>query len=124
MEIQRKLEMIANYGCYFICLVKAANKDLNNILFYYDEALRKGLIDEDCYIKDPVKLLKMLGREDINTVVKSDTIDFPSKIVVVMYEWKNYTHFCLLHSDEKLFDPLGDSNTVKYGKMKSFRLFK
>ena len=40
--IQKKLENIGKYGCYFLCLLKAAKWDENEIIKAYDEALKKG----------------------------------------------------------------------------------
>lgn len=60
----------------------------------------------------------------VSSVVKSDSVLAPHvKVAIALYENGRYTHFVLLDKDMNIWDPLGESETVKHGKVKSYRLF-
>ena len=116
IAIQRALKYIGDEGCYFLCLRKMAGRKDEDLLKDYFFCLENGYIDRDCYVKNPIAILSAWGVKYRN--VRKDS----SYGQIVVYKHNANLHFCL-NTDEGLFDPLGDSNTVKYGHVDSYRLF-
>lgn len=119
MEIQSKLLKLGNGGCYFLCLLKATNTSDSNILEYYDYFVKKGYMTEDCYIQDPVKILKYLTGNNYK-VEKLEKL--PTKYDFAIYHYYN-SKTGLGHFTLKDWDSLGNSNTRLNGKIDSYRVF-
>lgn len=121
MKLQSKLLMLGNYGCYLICLCKQFNQE-DDILRLYDYFLSKGYIGEDCYVKDPVSIVKYLSGNNY-TVSKVTTTPVLQKGDFYVERWYNkatgLAHFTL-HD----YDPLGESKTRLNGSIESYRYFK
>lgn len=117
--IQKKLENIGKYGCYFLCLLKAAKWDENEIIKAYDEALKKGYIESDCYVCDPNGLAKFLFKIPLKVV---KTNEKPNGAVFYVEYWYN-PDTKLHHFKLPNWDPLGKSNTVSNGYIESYRAF-
>lgn len=119
MEIQSKLLKIGNYGCYFLCLLHATKHGDSEIIELYDYFCQKGYMTEDCYIQDPIKILKYL-RGDNYRIERTEKL--PAKYDFYVEHWYNEKtklgHFTLPD-----FDPLGNSNTRLNGKIDSYRVF-
>lgn len=123
MGIQKEYESIGRWGCYLLCLIKASGKNVDEALNYYRLFLSKQWIDEGCYVKNPVAILKYLTGKDYS--VKKSAIKEDAD-VVIEYWYNKATglhHFVLRQKNGELFDPLGKSNTVANGKVESYRLF-
>lgn len=116
IEIQKALKYIGDEGCYFLCLRKLANRADDTLLEDYYTCLEHDYMDKDCYIKDPVAILRSWGVKWTN-VRKSNSYG-----QIVVYKHNAFLHFCAL-TEDGLFDPLGESNTVKNGHVDSYRLF-
>ena len=119
MEIQSKLLKLGNYGYYYLCLLKATNTSDSKILELYDYFVKKGYMTEDCYIQDPIKMLKYLTGNNYK-VEKLEKL--PIKYDFYIELWYNSKtglgHFTL-HD----WDSLGNSNTRLNGKIDSYRVF-
>ena len=125
LGIQRKLERIADEGCYLLCLIKAAGADVNDVVNIYDRAYKAGYISDDCYVKQPVLLLNMLGYDTIRTVEKSDDWDCYAPINIAVFKRNSYRHFVLWDNEHGTYwDPLGDSQTFRLGSIESWRVFR
>lgn len=142
---KRLLACINKYGCYFLCLAEKSG-----ILFQGDRGafMLNGIwskATELGYISGDINLdgdLDDAGEAEIQKVGsllkeffglnysydgKHHNADeqIPNKVcfVIGMYYWKG-SHFVILDKNKKvIFDPLGVSNTVKYGKLKTMRWF-
>lgn len=121
MEIQEKLLHMGQSGCYFHCLRKAADQHDSMLIDCYDRALEKGWIEEDCYIKDGVSLLRAMG-VDVKKCVKADKYDPAAKVAIALWSRGTQDHFCLWLNN-KMWDPLGVSRAMAEGKIKSWRLY-
>ena len=139
------LPVIQDYGCLFLCFANASpmifegssgRKALNKI---WKEAEKKGYISGDLnhdgdYDDDgeaEVINHTALANEFFALPVKYDNIHhkadekIPSDVAVVFgrYVFK-FGHFVQLDKTKKvIFDPLGKSNTVTNGKLKSMRWY-
>ena len=122
--LQKKLENIGKYGCYFLSILKAFNRT-EDFLELYDTYVSKGFMDSDCFIKNPVSIAKDLSIHNKWNVEKTTT--FKQGDIVIAYYYNKTTglhHFVLFDNNNKLvWDPLGQSNTVKNGVIESYRVF-
>jgi hypothetical protein len=122
--IQKKLEYIGKYGCYFFCLLKLGKME-NQYLYYYNLFLEKGWIDRECTVFKPWLILKELLGKTYN-VEKTTTFDEKATFIIA-YFYNPSTklhHFVIIDKKKNvIYDSLGDSNTVKNGYIESYRLF-
>lgn len=123
-NIQGKMEQIGKSGCYFLCLLWATN-NLPNALPLYDRFIDRNFIDKDCFIKDPVSILKDLtGKKYI--VFKSDVFKKADIAIACFYNKKTgLRHFVVVDPKYNTvkYDSFGTSNTVANGTVESYRLF-
>lgn len=130
-EMKEVSEIAANVydsGCYMLSLLRALlgrEPTLEEIVTNYKDFVKKGFMDKDCYMKQPLEIVKMLTGRNWR-MTKSDTLDKTADIIIgYWYNPKtNYHHFVLMNKANKVvWDSLVDSNTVKNGKIESYRLF-
>lgn len=122
--IQKKLENIGKYGCYFLCLLKGTNHNELDILPYYDLLLEKGLIDEQCTIQDSEAVIKYLTDNLTATYQYSGSLSpnqYSSNLIIIEHRENGFTHFTIWTGKDSEWDPLGKSNTKK---IHSYRIFK
>lgn len=119
------IEKVRQSGCYLYCLIVGSGYSPFSIDSFYSAFLKKGLIQEDCFILNPCKILEDLtGRK--YRVVKSKDYDPEARIKIA--QWHNpktgYSHFVIMKNSETVeFDSLGNSKTVAEGFIESWRLF-
>lgn len=123
--IQKILEKIGMEGCYFLCLLRAAGLPQSKIVDAYCKCLERKYIGDDCFIYDGVAILRLFG-VDVKNCEKVDAEKINPmrqyKVKIACYQNGRYSHFVLI-TDDGIFDPLGESNTVKNGVLKSWRLY-
>lgn len=127
-KLSKVSKQIYDYGCYFLSLLYAARDvepDVLDMFFYYEVFTSRGWMGEDCFVKDPVSMLKYLTGRDFK-IKKSNVYDTTADIVIA--RWYNpstkIAHFTLQDkADNVLWDSLGNSNTVANGYIESYRLF-
>lgn len=150
IPFQKIAKVIGDTGCYFSSIVYIAesilkvNADLIRYFYVFNKKLTNGKqwVEDDCFMNRPdLVLLNILQQEirlhDIKKTVNSVNVQNIKDIKYVpkeneyligCYEWKTtghtYSHFVVLDSKKNVvFDPLGQSNTVKNGKLVSLRVF-
>lgn len=115
-------------SCYLSCLVDIAEEFNGDqridtvMVFLHGQKL--GYVRDDCYLNLPEKVLfLMTGKAWVVRKEKSNYSALPNEYEVQRWEHattsKTYSHFI-----RPKYDPLGDSNTVKYGHLVSKRIFK
>lgn len=135
MNIQAQMKELFGNSCLAYCYatlftktgcmkdVKDLTKDVLN--GWYHE-----YIEDDGYVSKPIEYIKMLNPDsqvvDIAKVAIDNLKDLPNGFYVVEYK-KNpedkASHFVIADHNGVLFDPSGDSQTVKVGKPVSYRRF-
>lgn len=130
-KVSDAAKQIYDYGCYFMSLLYVRNKPysepatLDELLRYYDLFISKGLMDPDCYVKDPCAILNYLTGKKY-TVKKSEVLDPTADIIIGRWynPATNFHHFVVMdRANNVVWDSLADSNTVKNGIIESYRLF-
>lgn len=119
--IQKTLENIGKYGCGFLCLCHIMGVHEDEVLDRYFEALDRGYIDRECYVKDWGKLATFLCPSwHIIRCEKSNLKD--KKAIFYLEYWYN-PRTKLHHFKLPDYDPLGVSVTVNEGMIESYRNF-
>ena len=133
MLYKQKLALaLGEEGCYFFSLLYIAEQELGrdfDSIGTFDYAMRQGWVASDCYMGNPAGMMtSLLGRRC--SISKSWDFGYQLK----ENEWEvrcyqrvttgtTYYHFVVVDKDGTVvYDPLGDSNTVKYGKPYSRRI--
>ena len=129
MNAQAVCRKIGESGCYFLSLLHIAKAEYG-ALSLYQLAVSKGLMDEDCYVKDPAELLALAcgGKWSVRHEV-ADYVTARNEIEILRYERKTvgttYAHFVVGDGFGRVaYDPLGDSITVAKGKLVSKRIIR
>jgi len=129
MNSQTIARRIGEAGCYFLALLHLAQRD-NDAIGLYKQALMKGIIDEDCYVRDPPLLLSLIAgghwqvtHQAAQYLTKSDELEilrFERKATT-----KTYAHFVVGDGRGQVaYDPLDASQTVAQGELVSKRIIK
>ena len=140
---QLKLKRMGDEGCYLIDLKKGADifnhgDNTVDILALYDLLTTtiiqskdgpKPIMDEDCYLNYAALALGVMT--GVRWSLEHGPADYKPRhgeIVIVRYAWKEinkvWSHFVLHLEDGTIYDPLGNSRTVLYGKAVSTRIFR
>ena len=129
---QRVMSTVGRYGCYFLSIVRAAEKIMNSridAVKIYCDATQAKFMDADCYVVQPDRVLEMMT--GIRWNVRHDSMTYKPReeeVMIMRYEvvrtGVTYSHFVLYSSDGSVeYDPYGNSSTVKDGKAVSSRVF-
>lgn len=132
INIQAKMKELFGGACLGYCYAYVAIDKNNRVAS--DKALTeaflngwlKGYINNDGYVSSPVDYLKLLGLyvRDIKKVDIEYLNDLPDDgLYAVEYELNGGSHFVVAKKGSVVFDPSGDSNSVKYGSPISYRKF-
>ena len=90
------------------------------------EAIRRGFMQEGCYVLKPSKIFILAGLRCAYTGrhESPQRVTGPDEREILYSRWKNYGHFVAGTQNLVVYDPLGPSNVVKYGQLKSKRIFR
>lgn len=140
------------WGCYFCSVLYLAEVkrqkffQVDEAIAIYKSAMATGIVgkevfDKDgnlidgCFVNDPVSLFALCGVE-VGTVTRTGPEYKCAKgeHEILCYHRpantpsgmgnKEHTHFVAGYNGGVSFDPLGDSNTVRHGYLKSKRVFR
>jgi len=130
---QRLMETLGATGCYFLSIIRAAEKIMDRRIDAIDAFIfskNKGWVGSDCFVYNPKLVLSYLTLMNWTMVKESPNYKLvPGEVVIYRYErattLKTYGHFVLAGFDGAVeYDPLGDSQTVMNGKLVSMRVFR
>lgn len=116
------------YTAYFIGIPKN-KEDLQNLCGHILYGWRQKFIEDDCYVAKPIQYIDTLvspGPRDIQKIFISSLAELPEGSYIVEYKKKptdKASHFVIADNKKVLFDPAGNSQTVKVGKPFSYRKF-
>ena len=133
---------INDFGCYFMTILFLVNKhtgrgfDRADINHLYDLLQGTEYMDEDCFMENPVGVFNYAGLPMKGVMITSPRYKTkPGQIEFLRFERtyfskkrnKNitYGHFVVGAGSHNViaYDPAGNSNAVKYGKLESKRIF-
>ena len=104
-EVINSLEL---FGCYFLSLCFVGNVDGYKIYELYKSCVKAGYLLEDCYVSNPVGILRLAG----------------VKLNIVMTQKDHSTHFMVLDRDGQIaYNPAPDHFLTDLSLTRSFRVF-
>jgi hypothetical protein len=122
--IQKKLKMLGDSGCYWLCILKACGVDSSRLISLYDYCVAMKWMDSDCFIKQPEAIVGfLLSKKVICYKSNNEEKDALFNIARFYNDRTKLSHFVLL-TDNGIWDPLGDSRTVAEGHIADYRIFK
>lgn len=114
--------------CYSYAFLELKSKDIKLLTRAVLNGWIEGYIEDDGFVKFPLDYLRNtlgLKVKDVSKVKISSLNDLPDNdYYVVEYVYGNGSHFVVAKNKKVVFDPAGDSNTVKKGKVYSYRKLK
>lgn len=126
-NIQEEMKELWGNSCYAWCLVWLYSEpsEITNMLNQIVKGIEKKYIDyPSCWVREPAKFVNMLlgysKFRDVEKVYFDPPFDTP-----VIVEWVNghQSHFVVMKEGKVIFDPCGNSKTVRNGKISSWRRF-
>lgn len=111
-------------ACYAACISWMSGKQ-DEIAITRDilDGYSKGYIEDDGYVAKPHLFYNYCQGENAFRDVKKLPYKPQPFHQIVCWKWKDKTHFVVMRNDKVVFDPAGDSNTVKNGQIDSIREF-
>ena len=125
-------ESVRQNGCYFMSILFLAGQKTGrsfgskDILRLKQQAISLGHLGENCYVRDPEGIFKLAGLtvQYTNRHEKAGRKGRRDEIEILYYRWDTFGHFVAGASGVVAYDPLGVSNAVKLGTLRSKRIFK
>lgn len=137
--VQHVAALIGKWGCYFLCILRLAEKLLGrelDVFHCYLLALTCALIRETCFVDRPGELLGMIAGGSWRVLKAGDGLDsagLPYDLPLT-YELRpgelEVERWAVPGAEEGHFilpdgwDPYGASATVAHGKLVSRRIFR
>lgn len=121
---QKAFFRIGEAGCYFLCLARGLEPSL--VLRLYFDCIKARLITEDCYVLDPVAVLKKRGVSVSSVEKTTDPTSVKGARLAIAH--LNPNHFVVVQCGEKgiecVYDPYEQSRSLAIGEVSSFRVFR
>lgn len=123
-NIQAQMKELFGNSCYAYCLAALFSKtaDIKTLTKYVLEGWYNVFIDDDGFVSKPLQYIKWICGETYKDVEHVPYVP-SSEEQIVCWEYDEGTHFVIMKDNQVIFDPAGESNTVKYGKIKNARKF-
>lgn len=111
-------------ACYAACISYMSGKD-DPIAITRDilNGVEKGYIDDDGYVSKPHLFANMCRGEDLFRDVRKPAYKPEPFHQIVCFEYDGGTHFVVMRDNIVVFDPSGNSKSVKYGIPTTVREF-
>jgi len=127
-NLQEKYKKFFGGICYAFCLVKKFNPSASDaeIAMITLSGWNHKYLEDGGYIKYPVDFVNCFSYKKIKDVTKVpySLKELTEDVNIVMFEYNGGTHFvCMNKEGDVIFDPSGDSKSVKYGIPVSIRKF-
>lgn len=115
-NLQTKLLQIGNFGCLCMCYLYMIGIDPEQLVLNYDKLVERGIIDEDCFVKDGDAFLAFFGSRKKVLKVSTDNTQYSKYIAC--YQVGTKSHFVVIDKNNNIiFNPYFDSVCVKQGKV-------
>ena len=124
MNIQSQMKELFGNSCYVYCISYLSGKrDIKDLTKDVLEGWYRGYIDNDGFVSKPHLFYNYcFGTELVDDVIKKPYKPEPFD-QIVCFEYNGGTHFVVMRDDQVVFDPSGNSNSVKYGIPTTVREF-
>jgi len=127
---QSLFKSLGEKGCYVLSLISCGYRDgmyqpfPEYAIHFVLKALSSSFIDKDMYVLNPIGVLSLVD-VPVSRVQILDGLAGTADAKILIGVFKHvHEHFVRIdHSARVIFDPLGESATVKFGRMMSVRAF-
>ena len=109
---QKIFELAGKYSCLCLCYLFCIGIDAIEFIKKYDKLVKEGIITEDCFVLDGIKLLKFFGAKD-PIIIREGNND--GSLVIEKWTYNGMSHFVVADENGLVYDSLGESNCYKYG---------
>ena len=129
INIQEMMKELFGNSCNAYCYAALATGSLNvkTLTRRVLEGWYNEYIEDDGYVSRPVQYFNSMSADRIRDVVKVSIrklSELPEGLWIVEYKVRpdfKESHFVVASRSGVVFDPAGDSNTVRYGAPVSYR---
>lgn len=126
-NIQAKMKELFGGSCYGYCLAYlfGDNKSIKYLTSCFLEGWKRGFVDDDGYVSMPLKYIEMISGIRYKDVEKPEIykIEEIKEPIIVEWQYNGGSHFVVVEEGSVVFDPAGNSNSVKFGIPVSIRKF-
>ena len=130
-NLQEKYKKFFGGVCYAFCLVKKFKPNASDAETARDvlDGWDVGYLDDDGYVSKPTMFINYIIEPKGIEIIDVEKVDFKKEELtedtnIVMWEYNEDTHFVVMNREgDVIFDPSGNSNTVKYGIPVSIRKY-
>lgn len=127
-NIQKQMQELFGASCYAYCIAylfgeATTIKGQTRLVL---EGWFNNSIDDDGYVSKPLQYIKGISGltyKDVKKIDLNSLSELPDGLWIVEYRLNNKQHFVVANKDGVIFDPAGDSNTVKNGKPFTYRYY-
>lgn len=117
--IQKKMLNLGNNGCLLFCYLYLSNIETMTAYYLLEPFIQAGVVDSECTVLNPEKLYSMFGIK-ASVIISNEN---PGKTCIARFNNGKFSHFVVVDKNNNvIFDPLGDSNTVRTGTIKDYRV--
>lgn len=125
MKVQTKCEQLGKYACLAFCYIYCAGippKDQAHYIALAIKAMDLGLLDNECTVSNAEKFIAFISGKEC-TVIKEDikSINDIIEPTPVRFDNGRFSHWVVVSNGEVVFDPLDNSQCVKFGLPKTAR---
>lgn len=127
VDIQTKYAELFKHSCYAFCLCYVFSNTTNEWkwLEYISKGIQNYYITEDCFVLNPLDFIEMISGTRYRDVEKPEIykIEEIKEPTIVEWQYNGGSHFVVVEEGSVVFDPSGNSNSVKFGIPVSIRKF-
>ena len=119
-DLQTKLLKMGNFGCLCMCYLFMIDIDPEELVTNYDKLVDKGIIDEDCFVRDGDAFIRFFGsrKQVLFTSVDNKQYD----MYIACFQLGEKTHFVVVDKDDNIiYNPYLKSICVRDGAIKGKR---
>lgn len=119
-DLQQKLLMMGNYGCLCMCYLYMIDIDPEQLVLNYDKLVDKGIIGEDCFVRDGDAFIAFFGSRKKVLFTSVDNKQYDKYIAC--FQLGEKTHFVVVDKDDNIiYNPYLKSICVRDGAIKGKR---
>lgn len=122
-DIQSMMKELFGNSClaYSYAYIALETDDPKKLTAAVLKGWTEGYIDDDGYVRYPVKYLNSLSLGIGAVDIQKHYDNYPKEPHVEEWQLNGMSHFVVAEGNKIVFDPAGNSNTVKKGKRVSWR---
>ena len=120
-DLQTKLLKMGNFGCLCMCYLYMIDINPEELVTNYDKLVAKGIIDEDCFVRDGDAFISFFGSRKKVLFTSVDNKQYDKYIAC--FQLGDKAHFVVVDKDDNIiYNPYLKSVCVRDGAIKGKRV--